>query len=491
MNINSITNQLSVSVAKPEPGSTIKLNFSAAEQQASVSHRQGTVESSPLLNIDTYNRQGYQSGYTVEDAATSLWKRDNLTFNLNDPDSFNRHLSLAKAHLRSGVSTLTPTEAELSAYIDQLRQTGLDVTVDWSGLEREFAAFQATTPDELADSLDYLASRYVAVLDKLERNYSGDGLTEQKALLESAYQTGTAGLIDGYTQLLQSNLGISDTDAQTVKDSFAAILEQKVNTYRGALAQVNQSVADTGADSVWLQNHDAYIAAQLRETVNDSSTQTVTALYTVQDLTIAGKVAQEYAAAIPGNRNEAVLALNLAMADMKTETMISQGLLSDSMAALLRSSRAQAHENVLNAADQWLANRESSRQSGEPEGTYAAIDRTLFQGIYNAVMNAYQQNGGNGADAIRAGVSYGQTVTAQASKANPNVMRWGLSMENYWKDFYTTPEARETTALDQQIDKLLEQAGQSNSRGNSTYQNYVNSWHSFINSVFGGIEIWA
>ena len=117
--------------------------------------------------------------------------------------------------------------------------------------------------------------------------------------------------------------------------------------------------------------------------------------------------------------------------------------------------------------------------------------RTLFQGIYDAVMNAYRRSGGDGAEAIRAGVSYGQTATAQASKANPKVMRWGLSMENFWKDFYSTPEMREATALDRQVDKLLEQAGQSNSRGNSTYQNYVSGWHSFINSVLGGIDIWA
>lgn len=487
MNINSIPNQLSVTVAKSEPGPFIKVNFSAPEQQDPVSHRQGAVESSPLLNIDTYNRQGYQSGYTVEDAATSLWQRENNTIRFDDPSSLDR----LQARLRSGNLGLNPTDEELSVYMNNLRQTGLDGTVDWNGLEREFAAFQAATPDELEDSLDYLASRYVAVLDKLERNYSGDELAKQVARLESAYQTGTAELIDGYTQLLQSNLGISDKDAQAIKDSFTAILEQKVTAYRGTLEQVNQSVADTGADSVWLQNHDAYIAAQLRETSSDSGAQAARALYTVQDLTVAGKIAQEYAEAIPGNRNEAVLALNLAMADMKTETMIGQGLVSDNMAALLRSSRTQAHENVLNAADQWLANREGSRHSGEPEGTYAAIDRTLFQGIYDAVMNAYRQNGGNGAEALRAGVSYGQTATAQASKANPKVMRWGLSMENYWKDFYTTPEDRELSPLDKHVDALLAQIGKTSGRNNSTFQNYVNSWQNFINSISGGFDALA
>lgn len=70
-------------------------------------------------------------------------------------------------------------------------------------------------------------------------------------------------------------------------------------------------------------------------------------------------------------------------------------------------------------------------------------------------------------------------------------MRWGLSMETYWKDFYKTPEAKESTALDQQIDKMLAQTSQSSNRSNSTYQNYVSSWHNFINSILGGFDALA
>ena len=42
--------------------------------------------------------------------------------------------------------------------------------MNWSGLNREFYAFKATAPAELEDGLNDLASRYVAVLDKLERS---------------------------------------------------------------------------------------------------------------------------------------------------------------------------------------------------------------------------------------------------------------------------------------------------------------------------------
>lgn len=69
-----------------------------------------------------------------------------------------------------------------------------------------------------------MASRYVAALDKLERNYTGDELTAKRAKLEEVYQAGKSGMIDGYTRLLQDDLGISADDAQAVRDSFCAIL---------------------------------------------------------------------------------------------------------------------------------------------------------------------------------------------------------------------------------------------------------------------------
>lgn len=468
---NFSASQLSVTVATPQAGFR-------CDPSAVVTSDNSTGESAPLLQLNLSGRQGYQQDYSIKDAAASLWEKDNLMFHLNDPDSFNRWVSLCQTRMQNGIYSMDPTKAELTAYIGQLRQTGLDGTVDWSGLEKEFASFQAATPDELADSLDYLASRYTAVQDKLERN----GQTAQLSKLEEVYEAGKAGLIDGYTQLLQDNLGLSDRDAQAVRDSFSAILEEKVNGYRSALGRVNEAVTQTGPDSVWLQNHDAYIASELRAAGTAVQSQ---AAYTVQDLTVAGKAAKDYSAA-SASHDEARLALNLAMADMKTETMINQGLVSENMAALLRNSRPQAHENALNAADQYLAHRESTRQSGTPAGSFAPIDRKLYQGIYNAVMNAYQSNGGNGAEAIRAGVSYGQTATARARKANPKVSRWGISMETYWKDFYTT---REPTTLEKQCNKLMEQAGQTPNFGLSSYQQYVNKWQNFLTSIGSGVDL--
>ena len=207
-------------------------------------------------------------------------------------------------------------------------------------------------------------------------------------------------------------------------------------------------------------------------------------------LTAAGQIAQDYRAEIAGasscGRNEATLALGLSMADMKAETMISKGLVSADMAALLRGSRAQGHENALAALDQALATRESSRTSGEPKGTFAPVDRSVFQGIYDATLNAFRQNGGDGAGAIRAGASYGQSITAQATARNPQALRWGINMESYWKNFYTAPDAKEVSPLEKSVNRLMEQIGKPSSLGSSAYQKYADSWRDFLAAIGGG-----
>ena len=479
-NIPNIANQ--ITTGAPQAG------FRCDPSAVAASGNSTSQSSAPLLNLDLSDRKGWQQDYSIRDAAESLWKQENFNFNLFDSASIQR----MQDRVRQGSYTMKPTDAELSAYIDTLRQNGLDGAVDWSGLTRELEAFQTTTPEELEDGLDYLASRYTAALDKLERNYSGEELTAQLAKLEEVYQAGKSGMIEGYTQLLQDNLGLSGSDAQAVRDSFSAILSEKVDAYRSALGQVHAAVEQTGPASVWLKNHDAYIASQLRAA---GETGKSTARYSVQDLTAAGQIAQDYRAEIAGasscGRNEATLALGLSLADMKAETMISKGLVSDSMTALLRSSRTQGHENALAALDQALSTRESSRATGEPKGTYAPVDSTVFRGIYDAVMSAYRQNGGDAAKAIQAGASAGEKLTAQAAARNPQALRWGISQEHYWKEFYKTPEERTPSRLDTQINNLLIQAGQPPRPQRSTYQEYVNRWQDFLTAIGGGVNIRA
>lgn len=117
--------------------------------------------------------------------------------------------------------------------------------------------------------------------------------------------------------------------------------------------------------------------------------------------------------------------------------------------------------------------------SGESESANTGVDCSIFRGIYDAVLSDYHQNGGDGAEAIRAGVTIGEAATAQAAR-NPEAARWGQSMEQYWKTFYTVPNLGIQTPKEQQIAQMLARIGRSPRRSNSTHQNYINDWQYFL-----------
>lgn len=460
-----------------------------ATEQPRAPFTQGTVPQKTIGHnakllplIDIFNLKGFQCSYSITDAAASLWQRENTRVRRDDAPSVAR----LQARLRSGNLRMTPTQEEIKDYLVCLRRDGLSGQIDWQGFAAELESFQNMPPEELTASLNYVASRYVSVRDKLTRNFTGSELTEQESELRNIWMTGVAGLVDGYANFLQINLGASDLDAQAVRVSLDALIEQKIDTYCTMVGQTNTDAAQTGPDSIWICNHDAYMATRLREAVVSDKANSIPArgVYSIQDLIVAGHIAQTYRFEIEGAyagwRNEAQLALNLAFADMKEETLIQQNLVSEKMAAFLRDSRSQGHSVALEAVGMYLDYQKDSGLSGESESANTGVDCSIFRGIYDAVLSDYHQNGGDGAEAIRAGVTTGEAATAQAYARNPEAARWGQSMEQYWKTFYTVPNLGIQTPKEQQIAQMLARIGRSPRRSNSTHQNYINDWQYFL-----------
>lgn len=436
--------------------------------------------------IDIFNLKGFQCSYSVTDAAASLWQRENTRVRRDDAPSVAR----LQARLHNGNFRMTPTQKEIKDYLLCLRRDGLDGQVDWPALIAEFRSFQNIPPEELITSLDYVASRYVSVQDKLKRNFTGCEFTELESKLEDIWTAGVTGLIDGYVSFLKDNLGISDLDAIAVRTSLDSLIEQRVCVYRAMVEQTNAATASqSGLDSCWLCNHDAYMATQLREAAAPAKAASIPSrgIYSAQDLMAAGWFAQIYQfeieGATTGRQNEAQLALNLAFADMKEEILIQKNLVSERMVELLQKSRSQGHAMALDAAAGYLDTLVASAPPDELERPYAAVDCAVFRGIYEAVLNAYRQNGGDGAEAIRAGVTYGRAATTKAYAKNPDATRWGESMDQYWETFYTEPNLENLTESEQQIEQMLAMIGRSPRRSNSTYQNYINDWRNYLSVI--------
>lgn len=215
-------------------------------EQAKASPTQSTVQQKTMGHntrllplIDIFNRKGFQCGYSITDAAASLWQRENTRVRRDDAPSVAR----LQARLRSGNLRMTPTQEEIKDYLACLRRDGLSGQIDWHGFAAELRSFQDMPPEELTASLDYVASRYVSVRDKLTRNFTGSELAEQESELKSVWATGVTNLVDGYVNFLQINLGASDLDAQAVRVSLDALIEQKISTYHTMVGQTNADAA--------------------------------------------------------------------------------------------------------------------------------------------------------------------------------------------------------------------------------------------------------
>lgn len=417
--------------------------------------------SSPIGALGRFDRAP-GSVMSKEDALNQLW-RDEHRIDLNQPDK--------KYSLYFGTDT--------SAFLEfqhQLETEGLSGKVDWARVSDYFAAkLSHTHAGNLSANMDELASVYVALSSQLERNHTGDELALQKDKLAQFFAESKEQLIGGYVNRLKDVLGLSEADAGEIRLGMEDILAQRVDAMQSAQKQMADTLS--GTKDAWLKNHSGYMASQLRSAAGTAEQVTAKNGLTLQDMTGAGMIAGEYQmlyqkAASANGGNEGIYALHVSMIDMKAQTLADKGLLSEKMAQMLQGSKAQRHEMLLDVADQRQSVWRAEAQAGLAE-TMPDMNRDLFGAIYHSVMDTFHQNGGDALDAIRKGAAFGQNATAQAGKENPKVSRWRISMDTYWKDFYTSREVSDLHGGKRvQI---------------SAYEGFVCNWNQFT-SAFSSVQ---
>ena len=101
--------------------------------------------SRPVPLIDIFSLKGFRCKYSIVDAATSLWQRENTIVWRDETESMAR----LRARLQCGNFYMFPLEEELKTYLGHLRENGLEGQIDWRGFIAEFKRFQEVFPEEL------------------------------------------------------------------------------------------------------------------------------------------------------------------------------------------------------------------------------------------------------------------------------------------------------------------------------------------------------
>lgn len=354
--------------------------------------RQASLRGSalPSIGFDGLLNTGI---YTKEDAVKELWFRESSL--------------LVRAGLYDkslGCSPSFQQEAGCADVLAYVEANGLSSQVDWDGVGLDFLRHSNT--DNLGECIDYLASRYVALEKQLERSLSGSELEAQKSQLEEIFERGKQNLTGGYIQRLGDALCFSQEDRDHLEAGFKGLIAGRIEVYRKV--QENLTVNLSGKDQ-WLLNCDKYMASQLRQASDSISSSASAGGITLNDLCWAGKIGADYQTFYShvshgrGGKEE-IIALDVAMAEMKVETLIQRGVLSGHMEKLLSSSRQARQQQLLDVSDQ---RREAWRATSLPTaGVVKDADRNRFQEVFGTVLDVFAQNGGDALAAVRKGVDF-------------------------------------------------------------------------------------
>ncbi len=283
---------------------------------------------------------------------------------------------------------------------------------------------------DLQETLDSMAVAYEAKYVGLESSYVGEALEDQRTQWGKLYGAGKEEAAHSFANMLGRFLDQGSQQSKKIYDSVQGLFAAFEAQYH-ALATETKSwmQADLYAASMDLKELGASV-----ELEEDQGT----GLYTHRELDFAAMSIATYqsainAATLGGGGSEARLALRMGMVSMKVETMAYRGQMGRDMVKLLQASGKNARQEMLDALDAYLAKRREEKAETQP--LFPAVDRELFDTVYNSVMGAFHRNGDT-LHAIREGAEIACAQLEAAAEKAP-AQRWTgeLGPKRFWDTF--------------------------------------------------------
>lgn len=192
------------------------------------------------------------------------------------------------------------SDEELEEYRKSLSEKGLSQEIDWKGVNSDFVNMGVgfDNAERLEIKVDYLASRYAVLKDRIQKQFTGDDQIQQMGILDEIYNNAKDEMADKYARQIggfYEELGQNGA-AEEFKNSILAMVDKKSNTYESYLLENNDYAKINNSENNWLLQDDAYMAAQLRESQSAGEPVVQTTLeqegYNIDDLTFAGVYAK-------------------------------------------------------------------------------------------------------------------------------------------------------------------------------------------------------
>ncbi len=414
------------------------------------------------------------SDYSRADAVNKQWRKMN-TVNILDvldgtADTSNRTLKLSDLEKRLQESGL-----------DEVDDTDLSMLkFEFSGLRFEAdAPYPSVRENTFRKNVEYLASRYAAMEERIKNTYTGKEQKQWLDKLDALYQDTLKRTAGEYAELVGGILkeyGVSG-EKEKLFASFQSGVEELTDRYRQFLKENEGFTGLEGTVDEWLLQDDEYIAARLREQNLTAADSGRSAEYTLRDLEVLGQYASGLSAmaakADTYEMNEERMGLELAMLAMKTDELKKNGGVSTSMGAVLKETLHGYINSFINQFERKLSEKRAHALISSDIQGNAVLDQKSIWNVYNRTMESWRTSG-DALKALASGAQYGRAQYAQkmSRPGTKDIYRY-KNGSGYWNQFFE--------------DTAIKRNGYQ--KDGTTYGKYVMNWLNFTDSLKEGKNV--
>lgn len=323
-----------------------------------------------------------QEHYTEEDALMNQYMKQYRLDFIQIGDSF--ELDPSKP-----VRLMTEdqvSQESLDAFRAQLEANGLGEEIDWRGVQEDFLNMDIRfdNAQRFETKVDYLASRYAVLKDRIQTQYTGEKLEQEMQTLDQLYTKAKEELATSYADNIggfYEGMGQSGVSGD-MRESVLAAIDSKADAYSAYLAEHDIYADITDPGKQWLKQDDGYMAAKLREHAA-ALTASNPAPYSTDDLAFAAVYAKALSEQIKKpewdtyaiQNSDADLGKYLAQQYQSLTDQMEHAGISDRLSDLLKDSFRPFMDQFLDALDAKIAhNRE--RVANKP--WQAGLIRTAY-----------------------------------------------------------------------------------------------------------------
>ncbi len=368
---------------------------------------------------------------------------------------------------------------ELEGFRRKVEQEGIGDGIDWQGVESDFKHMDMGFENAgyLNTKIDYIASRYAVLKDRIEAAYTGDEREQQLHKLNQVMDSAKETIVDSYANSVgefYEEFGGSGTKKE-LADSLSKGIDNRIAAYEEHLKQSESYAVLQDTTARWLMQDDGYMAARLRKdmescggTEGEKTAGISEGVYSLHDLETAGVYAAECRSRLEEqgtfwSDNEERIGLDLAVQGMKTEYLAEHGKLSGSMQELVKSTFGNYKKKYTDLLEQLL--KEKAKGFNTPMKT--SIDRDRVSAVYEYTMAQYQQSE-DIMDAFTKGAKQAQSLFGK-NFTSENGKPGNYSARYEWNQFfdqsrYTNIKGGDCTygKYEKSIDRFLQSLEQSN-----------------------------